>query len=380
MLYSLCMKILIKQFLGKQHSWSVCGWGFAKSLKKLGHEVHLFSTDGIDHLPLDLKSNLIGFHKEGENKLYGSMPSDNYDCQISYTAMLNFPQQLKHGSKNRFGIWVYEWSGKNILPAGFAKNYKYCDYLISPSTFGKKVFMDSNIPEDIIKVIPHGIDEELYLNNSKIQLPTNKKYKILVNLAQNHLRKNIPGMLEAYGRAFTNKDDVCLLIKGKDKPQKYPFDVSLNECLDNFKKNYPNHAEIKLINNFIVDMSELYRSVDCVYTLANAEGFYFPGLEGLAAGKMSIAPNWGGQIDFLNESNSLLVSGKEVRANPKSMYWQQKNNAVWFEPSVEDAAEKLRYSYNNYESLNKKVESQRVELIKEYSWDNVASNFIKLCN
>ena len=54
------MRILIRQFLGKNHSWSVVGWGLADALIAMGHNVHLFSTDGIAHLPERLKSNLIG--------------------------------------------------------------------------------------------------------------------------------------------------------------------------------------------------------------------------------------------------------------------------------------------------------------------------------
>ena len=98
------MKILIRQFLGQQHSWSVTGWGIASSLKKK-HDVHLFSTDGIKNTPNYLKNNIIGYTELNSQKVYGKLPDNNYDCQISYTAMKNFQPYLSHGSKNRFGIW-----------------------------------------------------------------------------------------------------------------------------------------------------------------------------------------------------------------------------------------------------------------------------------
>jgi glycosyltransferase involved in cell wall biosynthesis len=210
-------------------------------------------------------------------------------------------------------------------------------------------------------------------------LPTNKKYKILANIAQNHLRKNIPGMLDAYGKAFTNKDDVCLILKAKEGPVRQQFDISLKNCLDNFYRKYPNHAEIKLFSTFVTDISALYRSVDAVYSLSHCEGFYFPGLEGIASGKLSIAPNWGGHLDFLNSTNSLLVEGKEGRADPKSMYWEAKNNAVWYVPNIDDAAEKLKYSYQNYEKINAKIDKQRSDVYIKYDWDTVVSQFIGLC-
>ena len=375
------MKILIRQFLGKNHSWAVCGWGIARALKKAGHTVHLFSTDGIKHLPDDLKENIVGFIEENKpDNVFGRSPDASYDAQFSYTCMKNFSHFLSSGNKNRFGIWCYEWAGHNVLPDGFAKSYKDCDFLCAPSNFAKRVFLESKIPEQSIKVIPHGIDSDQYSQNSTLKLPTNKSFKILVNVAQNHLRKNIPGLLEAYGKAFSNKDDVALILKGSNKPVNLQFEISLKDCLDNFYKKYPRHAEVKLFTDFIPDVSILYRSVDATFTLAHTEGFFFPALESIASGKLVIAPKWGGHLDFLNDSNSLLVSGKEARANPKSMYWESKPNAIWFDPSIDDAVLKLRFAFSNFKEINQKVENDRPNILKEYSWDNIIQRFLSLCS
>lgn len=372
------MKVLVRQFLGKNHSWSVVGWGVARGLLGLGHQVDLFSTDGINYLPKDLHQNLIGYTKENELTVQGRTPDQEYECQISYTCMKNFPYLLRNGNKNRLGIWVWEWAGKNSLPTGFAKNYKACDYLCVPSQFGKQVFMDSGVPEASLKVVPHGIDVASYQKTTTIQMPTNKKFKILANIAQNHRRKNIPGLLEAYGKAFNKQDDVCLILKAKDKPISMAFETSLKECLSRFHQQFPNHAEIKIFSEYVEDMSDLYRSIDTVYTMSHCEGFYFPALEARAAGKLSIAPGWGGQLDLLDTTNSLLVEGKETRADPKSMYWESKN-AIWFQPSIGDAIEKLRYAYQNYEKLNQNIDKQRADVYDKYDWKVIASQFVSLC-
>jgi glycosyltransferase involved in cell wall biosynthesis len=374
------MKILMRQFAGTNHSWAVVCWGIAEALKQLGHDVHIFSTDGIKCLPDSLKSNLIGYTELNHPTTIGKQPDDKYDAQISYTCMKNFPHYLSYGNKNRFGIWCYEWNSVNSLPSGFAKFYKNCDKLCAPSEFAKTVFLNSGIPDAAIKVIPHGINSDLYSKDTVIDLPTKKKFKILANIAQNHLRKNIPGLLEAYGKAFTNKDDVCLILKGKVKQASQQFEVSLPDILNNFKNKYPNHGEIKIFDKFLDDVSELYRSVDCTFTMSHCEGFYFPGLESIASGKIAIAPNYGGQLDFLNENNSLLISGKEVRANPISMYWENKQNSVWFEPSTDDAAEKLKFAYSNFNKLNDVVQSQRSTILNEYSWLSITKQFLDLCD
>lgn len=373
------MKVLIRQFLGKNHSWSVVGWGLADALITMGHDVHLFSTDGIAHLPERLKPYLVGFTQEDSNTINGRLPDPQYDAQIAYTSMKNFQRLLGNGKQNRFGIWCYEWNGKNVLPTGFAKSHVYCDYLCAPSHFAKEVFINSGVPENTIKVIPHGIDVTSYKKNSTIKISTNKKYKIFSNIAQLHMRKNIPALLDAYGKAFNKDDDVTLILKSKEKSPKLPFDVSLSNTLSDFKKKYPKHAEVKIFSDFVDDISDLYRSIDAVYTMSYCEGFYFPGLEGLAAGKLSIAPKYGGQLDFLNCDNSYLVDGSVVRADPRSMYWEAKPNAVWFQPSIEDAAEKLKLSYKNYQEINKKIELQKNQLYSQYSWEAVATQMLNLC-
>jgi glycosyltransferase involved in cell wall biosynthesis len=373
------MRALIKQFGGKNHSWAIFGWEIARAFKKQGHEVEYFSTDGVKHFPDDLKENLIGYTEENQQQVFGKSPSNSYDTAITYTSMKNFPHYLSPNIQNKLGVWCYEFAGKNVLPTGFAKNYKYCDYLCPPSQFAKQVFIDSGIPENIIKVIPHGINVENYRKTTTIKLPTEKSFKIGVVWGQLHLRKNIPGLLEAYGKAFTNKDDVSLIIKAKDKPVKFPFDVSLKSCLDAFYYKYPQHAEVKVFSDFVDDMANFYRSIGATFTMSHAECFYFPAIEAMASGKLSIAPNYGGQLDFLNTSNSLLIDGKIVRADPKSMYWESKNNAIWFQSSIDGAVEKLRYAYQNYQTLNAAIDKQREDIYKKYDWSVIANQFISLC-
>jgi glycosyltransferase involved in cell wall biosynthesis len=367
------MKILFNQFGGKLHSWAISSHGLARGFKQLGHNIHFFSTDGIEHFPEDLKENLIGYCEENKpNKIYGRSPDNDYDCQISYTALKNAGLYLSHGNKNRFLIYLYEFTGKNSLPTGWAKCYQYTDLICSPSEFGKKVFMDSGIPESHIKVIPHGIDKMQYSQVSKINLGTNKKFKILANIIQNHLRKNIPGLLEAYGKAFTKNDDVSLILKCS----KNPGDISIPDCLKKLKQKYPNHGEIKLFTNFLPDISVLYRSIDATFSLSFAEGFLLQQLEGAASGKITIMPEYNGGMK-LPLIDNLWIKNKEIRADSRGVYWECKPTTKWFEPDINDAVEKLRYAYQNFEELNKKVEEKRAEVLEYYDWNHIAQLFLE---
>lgn len=373
------MKILIKQFLGKNHSWAVCGWNLATEFIKQGHQVDLFSTDGTKHLPSHLSPNLIGYTEENKPQIFGKSPEKNYDMQFSYTAMKNIPLHLSYGNKNRLNLWCYEFSGKNSLPYGFAKYYKSCDLILPPSTHAMKVFLDSGIPQSHLQVVPHGVEDSFINGTSIYPLKTNKKFKILSNIAQPHLRKNLPGILEAYGKAFTKQDDICLVLKIVRKPKEHPFEIDFNDVWNFFNQKYPNRAEVLIVDNFITDIASLYRACDAFFSMSNAESFLLPALEALACNKIVIVGEEGGQRDFCNQNNSLLISGTMVRADPKQMYWSSSPTAQMFQPDIDSAIEKLKFAYYNSNDLLKEFKPSFEEIKEKYTWKNAAIQILNLC-
>jgi glycosyltransferase involved in cell wall biosynthesis len=155
------MKILIHQFLGKNHSWSVVGQALAREFIEMNNEVDLFSTNGISHLPADLKSHIIGYREENSTTIIGRSPNKEYDMQLSYTAPPNWSSFFQHckGDKNRFAIWCYETT---VLPKGFAKNHHYIDFVLPPSQAAANILINNGIPEHKVKVIPHGVKLERF--------------------------------------------------------------------------------------------------------------------------------------------------------------------------------------------------------------------------
>ena len=286
-----------------------------------------------------------------ERIFFGKMLEPEYDISLSYTALKNFPFYFKNSSTNRFGIWCYEFSGKNALPVGFAKNYKYVDKLLPPSNHAKQVFLDSGIPESAMKVLPHGISQEFLTGTDIFKLKSDKRFKVLCSISQIHMRKNIDGTLDAWGKAFDKKDDVVLVMKVAIKKPVQNFEVDFNEAFLRFKKKYPNHAEVLIVNEFITDISSLYRACNAVLSLSFAESFLMPALEGLACNKILIVSNGGGQTDFCTKNNSLLVSGNNMFADPKMLYWQQKTNTTIFNPDSNHAAELLQEAFHNENKL-----------------------------
>lgn len=371
------MKICWFGFLGKNMSWSLVAQNISRQLISLGHQVDLFSTNGIEYFPEDLKPNLVGYMEENKPEtIYGKLPTGIYDCQLSYTAMKNFPYYFSRGEKNRFGIWCYEW---NVLPSGFAKQHIYVDKILAPSKFTRDIFIDNKIPEDKVVLVPHGINLQDYQNVLPYKFSTTKSKKILVNIGQPHRRKRIDGMLEAFGLAFNKNDDVCLVAKISAKKSKLQaFEIDVFDLFNKFKKKYPNHAEIELITQYVPNIISLYVACDLVYTLSYTEGFYLPALETLAAKKINVCPNFGGQLDFLNTENSILINGKMIRADAKMQYWNTSPYNGVFEADLEEAANKLKDVVNNYDDYLKTFSPKMEEMVQQYTWENVVNQILNL--
>lgn len=357
------MKVCFEQFLNSWHSWGVVGQNLARQFLNENHEVHLKSTNGYQPFAEGLKP----FVKEKLDAVY--------DVQISYTAMMNFPRYLSHGPKNRLGIYNFDGT---ILPSGWAKYVNFTDKLLPSSNFSKQIFLDNKIPEEKLEVVHHGINLEDF-SVEPFKFKTTKNIKILNVLGQAHYRKNVEGILEVYGKAFNKKDDVCLILKCVNKEPTQIFEVSIQKILNNFKRKYPQHAEIEILTDYIENIESLFVASDIHFSLSRVECFHIPSLQAIAAGKIAIASNWGGNTDFMNNDNSYLISGKLVRAPKEAQYWNTSPYATMFEPNVDDAVSKLKYVVENYQTILEQKKSNIISTAEEFTWNKMYKKIINLC-
>jgi glycosyltransferase involved in cell wall biosynthesis len=89
------------------------------------------------------------------------------------------------------------------------------------------------------------------------------------------------------------------------------------------------------------DMAGLMADADIVISLHRSEGFGLVPAQAMALGKPVIATAWSGNVDFMNERNSALVSYSLVPVHdPEGAF--QTDNQKWAEANVEEAAQWLR--------------------------------------
>ena len=123
-------------------------------------------------------------------------------------------------------------------------------------------------------------------------------------------RKVGTNIIKAFLSEFDPSDDSCLIVAHRDKrgeDAQRAFADTVGECVAACgKKNPP------LVVRMPKPLSEsglasLYRSVDACVLAARGEGFCLPYAEAAMCGKPSVAPRFGGQLDFLNDDSAFLV-------------------------------------------------------------------------
>lgn len=362
------LKIRTQTMLGTHHSWSITMLNLFSAFEKMGHELYMNTTNGIENVP----KKWFKYFRD----------CDDPDIDINYTLPSNWTHRFAPNAKMKMGIYNYESS---ILPAGWNSYHNHVDYILPSSQYCKDIFTDASIPNNKVVVLPLGIDfDQLNSTKDNFLLKTKKKIKIL-NVSIPHVRKNIPLIVDAFLKEFNNDDDVCLVIKSSALPkidQAYEINVleAITAVMSKNREEMPNKKppQIEFVDFKFKNLATLYDQCDAIVNVASSEGFGLPLLEAMARGKIVAAPKYGGVLDFLNKDNSLLIDTAEVYAPANYQYWHASNGATIGYPIIESTQKVLRTIYEDSQKLQDKFAVNMKNTTEKYTWHNTAQKVIDL--
>jgi glycosyltransferase involved in cell wall biosynthesis len=152
-------------------------------------------------------------------------------------------------------------------------------------------------------------------------------------------RKNPLGLIRAFKQAFGAQDDACLVLK-TSFGERYP--EQLQELRD-----AATGANITVINQIYSpdEVLSLMDACDAYVSLHRSEGLGLTMAEAMLMGKPVIATHFSGNVDFMDETNSLPVAYEVVKlGRPIPPY---SADMEWAAPSVEHAARQMRRLYDD---------------------------------
>jgi len=254
------------------------------------------------------------------------------------------------------GLWLWEMP---CLPHAFHDRFAYHDEIWAPSSFVANALAPI-APIPVVR-IPLVLEPEIRGR----QIPAAEyTFCFIFNAHSGYERKNPLATIDAFNAAFQPEEPVRLVIKcshAESDPQQFA--------------EMQRRAEGRRISIHTEEWSEqqvadLAASCDCYVSLHRSEGVALTVSDAMAAGRPVIATGWSGNMDFMNVSNSYPVSYRLVQLESRVAHYPA--GGTWAEPSVDHAAQLMRYVVEHREESIGKGELARRDIEANFSNDAIA--------
>jgi glycosyltransferase involved in cell wall biosynthesis len=317
------MKIKIEAWQNIPHSYSISSqFILAEMLKQPEIEAgfksipypnsHWSSTDLLSH------SNSINFQK---NTFVNYWPG--IDATLRYYEPLNFRQSQ---SKKTLVFSTTEWGfiPKNILKRIGISGVKTIQLpsnitLITPSHWSKDGFLRSGINSDQVRVIPLGVDPQIYS-----PLPPQARTQLREKLGWDHHFiflhvgsladwTGIRPLLKAFAALVERYPEARLVLKGCDDL------YSSQQFLATASRGILTETEVSRIQPKIAyigntlsfeQLAQLYQAADTYVSSYIASSFNLPILEAMATGLPVICTAGGATEDFIHPDLTLKINSQ----------------------------------------------------------------------
>jgi glycosyltransferase involved in cell wall biosynthesis len=269
------------------------------------------------------------------------------------------------------------------LPAAWLLPLRGMDEIWVPSEHNKSAYIRAGLKDKPITVIPHGVNTERYNPNIK-PLDYNRGKFNFGSVFDWTERKNPVALIRAYYNAFFNDEDVTLTIRTF---WRFPLEKTaeyVRSEVQQIKNSYPNRKIFPRILFWFDTMDEqtmpaFFKSFDCFVLPTRGEGFGLPFLEAMACGVPTIGPEWGGNREFMNPSNSTLIEGNVTAINnPYFLRYQpQYSGQSWFDINEVVLSEKMRWVYDHTDEADVLANKAVDDISKNFTWTNTAGKIYK---
>ena len=177
-------------------------------------------------------------------------------------------------------------------------------------------------------------------------------------------RKDISKLVKVFYESFANKKkQPALILKTAGATFSILDKESCLQKINNVKNMFPkdwNLPNVYLLHGSLSseEMNKLYNhpKVKCFVSLTHGEGFGRPMLEASMIGLPVITSAWSGQMDFLSQTDSMLLGGELVQV-PKSQHWKDIiiPESQWFNINEQQAYKAMNYCFQNYDEVKEKA-------------------------
>jgi glycosyltransferase involved in cell wall biosynthesis len=281
-----------------------------------------------------------------------------------------FPPDWSRPEKGRLVV-IQPWEYGH-LPRDWVAAARGCaDQVWCYSRFVRDVYIRSGVPAERLRVVPLGFDPDSFTpDGPRFPLPTARSVRFLF-VGGALERKGADLLLEAYTRAFTGADDVCLVVKDMGTHTFYQGQT----LADNFRRaeaaGRAGAPEVIYLDADLSDkeLASLYRACTCVVLPYRGEGFGLPPLEGMACGLPAVVTAGGPTDDFLDDTMALRVPHRRLTAEGLHIGPFECVDGPWqLEPDRDALADALRWVRDHPEETRRRGDTARAYVEAAWTW------------
>ena len=278
------------------------------------------------------------------------------------------------GARYLVGRTMFETTGLN--PA-FVANCNQMDELWVPSDFNRDTFRSAGVRVPIHKV-PGGIDTERFRpGHVPLEIP-GVRDTVFLSTCEWKPRKGWQVLVRAWVEAFSAADPVSLVfrssIPGTTERDSGP---AIRREIEAFLASLGTSADavapiIVLGRQLPHDaLPSLYAGAHVYVTASSGEGWGYPYMEAMASGLPTIATRWSGNLEFMNDENSLLCEVERLipAVDP---YVGPLPGQQWALPSARHLAALLRIPLDDPERAARIAGRGRDDMRTHWSWERAA--------
>ncbi|WP_372353996.1 glycosyltransferase [Xanthomonas sp. NCPPB 3761] len=336
----------------------------ARALDAQGIDVLLHSTDGsgdFDARPQFLVS-------DPQVALLHSRASGSAPVAADVCSRLLYPPRVADMASRFNLLHAYAWEESAIPDAWVADFNEFVQGISALSTHVVKALVDSGVAIPV-GVCGAGVDHWERIPAAGAPSLQRRGFSFL-HVSSCLPRKGVDVLLQAYGDAFSDSDDVSLIIKTFANPQN-----DVRRLLDLARRERVDFPHVILIEEDIesTSLKHLYTQCDVMVAPSRAEGFGLPLAEAMLSGLAVITTAWGGQCEFCNDQTAWLIDYQFAPA--ETVFGLP--HSVWAEPSRTNLSQLLRevHCLPAEQRNERTLRGQRL-LQQHFRWADVAERLL----
>lgn len=265
------------------------------------------------------------------------------------------------------------------LPETLVPGLNGVDEIWVPSHFNVDTFRAAGVRAPI-HVIGGGVDTSRFHPGIQSLPIAGRRSVVFLAMFEWSYRKGWDVLFRAWADAFAARDDVTLVLRTRPPAGRAAVsdsdietDTAVDDALAAVGLERASLAPIVTFGRHVAprDVPRLMASADCYVAPSRGEGWGRPQQEAMATGIPVIATRWSGNLDFMDDSNSLLIEIEGLVPVDARMEVPLHRGQRWAEPSAVHLAELLQRVASSEDLRRKLGQRARADMESRWQWQHV---------